>query len=140
MRVGLRLRYALMIALSAVAVASTVQFVSYREAIRLARDVEQSSSEAMSGALRREAEVATMQLASVLADGLVEPLAKLDFEELFNISRSVRLLPDVTAILIYDREGKVIHDGTKEIESYGNIASDKLRKVVLEDGQVLSKF
>ena len=40
MRIGLRHRYALIIALSAVAVASTVQVANYRESLRLAAERE----------------------------------------------------------------------------------------------------
>ncbi|MGI9449113.1 MAG: sensor histidine kinase, partial [Geminicoccaceae bacterium] len=132
--------YVLIIALSAVAVASIVQVVSYRESIRLAEDVERSSSEAMSRALRREADLAARQLAAVLTDSLVEPLEEEDFERLFNIARSAHSLPDVTEILIYDRAGTVIHDGTKEIEAYGAEAPDDLREAVLGRGETLSKF
>ncbi|MGI9449547.1 MAG: ATP-binding protein [Geminicoccaceae bacterium] len=139
MRVGLRQRYALIIALSAVAVASVVQIVSYRETIRLAEEVEQSSSEAMSRALRREAELATKQLAAVLTDSLVEPLEQENFENLLNIAGPARSLPDVTEILVYDRDGTVIHDGTKEILAYGERAPEGLIKSVLEQGQILSK-
>ena len=139
MRVGLRQRYAMIIALSAVAVASVVQIVSYRETIRLAEEVEQSSSEAMSRALRREAELAAKQLTAVLTDSLVEPLDQENFESLFNIAGSARLLPGVTEILIYDRDGAVIHDGTKEIHAYGEHAPEGLRKSVLEQGRILSK-
>ncbi|MGI9493809.1 MAG: sensor histidine kinase [Geminicoccaceae bacterium] len=139
MRVGLRQRYALIIALSAVAVAAIVQVVSYRESIRLAEEVEQSSDEAMSRALRREADLATKQLAAVLADSLIEPLAEENFESLFNITHPARSLPDVTEILVYDRDGTVIHDGTKEIHAYGERAPEGLRNTVLEQGRTLSK-
>lgn len=140
MRVGLRHRYALIIALSAVAVASTVQVVSYREAIRLAGDVERSSSEAMSRALHREANLAAKQLAAVLTNSLIEPLEEENFERLFNITRSARSLPDVIEILVYDHSGTVIHDGTKAIESYGIEAPTDLREAVLGRGETLSKF
>ncbi|MGH1479531.1 MAG: sensor histidine kinase [Geminicoccales bacterium] len=140
MRIGLRHRYALIIALSAVAVASTVQVVSYREAIRLAEDVERSSSLAMSRALRREADLAAKQLAAVLTDSLVEPLEDEDFERLFNIVGSARSLSDVTEILVYDQSGTVIHDGTKEINTYGRQAPEGLREAVLGRGESLSKF
>ncbi|MDH3659159.1 MAG: HAMP domain-containing histidine kinase [Alphaproteobacteria bacterium] len=140
MRVGLRQRYALIIALAAVVVASLVQVISYWETTRLAKEVERSSSDSMSRALRREAGLAARQLASVLAASLVEPLEKEDFERLFNITHSARSLPDVTEVLVYDRDGKVIHDGTKEIDSYGASAPDGLRTLVLSRGQTLSKF
>lgn len=140
MRVGLRQRYALIIALSAVAVASTVQVASYRESLQLAEEVERSSSEVMSRALRREADLAAKQLAAVLTDSLVEPLEEENFERLFNITRSARSLSDVTEILVYDQNGTVIHDGTKEIEAYGREASDELRETVLGRGETLSKF
>ena len=140
MRIGLRQRYALIIALSAVAVASAVQVVSYWESKRLAEEVERSSSQSMSQALKREADLAARQLASVLKDSLVEPLAEEDFERIFNITHSARSLPDVKQVLVYDHDGRVIHDGTKEIASYGARAPDGLRTLVLEQGQTLTKF
>ncbi|MGI9509655.1 MAG: ATP-binding protein [Geminicoccaceae bacterium] len=140
MRVGLRQRYALIIALSAAAVASAVQSVGYWESTRLAEEVEQSSSKSMTRALEREADMTARQLAAVLTDSLVEPLEKEDLERIFNITRSARSLPDVTSILVYDRDGKVIHDGTKEILSYGTEAPEGLRTQVLEQGQTLTKF
>lgn len=140
MRVGLRHRYASAIALAAVAVASAVHLFSYRESIRLAEEVEQSSSESMTRALRRETDFAARQLAAVLTVGLIEPLVQEDFERLFNITHSVRSLPDVTNVLVYDRDGKVIHDGTKQIQSYGALAPDDLRKRVLGQGETLTKF
>lgn len=140
MRIGIRQRYALTIALAAVAVASVVHLFSYGEAIRLADEVEQSSSKSMTRALRRQAEFTARQLANVLTDSLIEPLEQENFERLFNITHSARSLPEVTDVLVYDREGKVIHDGTKEIGSYGDPAPDRLRQRVLNQGETLTKF
>ncbi|MGI9436355.1 MAG: ATP-binding protein [Geminicoccaceae bacterium] len=135
MRLGLRHQYALTIAISAVAVASLVQLFSYWESIRLANEFRRSSAETMSIALRRVAETDARHLAVVLSDSLVDPLVHEDFEEIYNILHAASSLPQMIEIFVYDAEAKVVHDATKEIDTYGTAAPEAIRDLILAGGQ-----
>ncbi len=140
MRLSLRYRYALTIGVAAVGLASLIQFFSYIESARLADEVQRSTTETMSRALRHQAETDARHLAAVLADGLIEPLIHEDFEDIYNILQAARSLPQVAEIQVYDSRAKLVHDATKDIRSYGTEAPEAVREEVLGQGRWLATF
>lgn len=58
------------------------------------------------------------------ADALVNPLYNFDLEMMGRIVRDVLAQPDVQHVTVYDGEGAVVHDGSDNIASYGQLMSD----------------
>ncbi len=137
MRLGLRARYSLVLvgtALSIIAaVATTLLTLSWKAADELQR----SSSQAMSAALLTQLEKRGRGLVSVLTNSLAEPVVIDDFESILNITNAAAELSDVAFVMVYDRDGTVLHDGTAEIRAYGRPAPENVADATLRGGEWL---
>ncbi|MEZ5463715.1 MAG: EAL domain-containing protein [Lysobacteraceae bacterium] len=65
-------------------------------------------------------------LASLLADALVNPLYYFDIVRIGETVRSALQQPDVMYVLVYDENGRVVHDGSHDIPQFGQTMSDAL--------------
>ena len=54
-------------------------------------------------------------VSSQLADSLVNPLYYFDLDAIGAAIRNVLRQPDVSYVLVYDAEGRIIHDGSADI-------------------------
>jgi PAS domain S-box-containing protein len=137
MRLGLRARYSLVLVGTALliiaAVATTLLAISWRAADELQR----SSSQAMSSALLTQLEKRGRGLVSVLTNSLAEPVAIEDFDGIVNIAGAAAELSDVAFVMVYDRDGMVLHDGTAEIQAYGRPAPENVVEATLRGGEWL---
>lgn len=73
-------------------------------------------------ALRRRGESTATQL----ADSLTNPLYYFDLDAIGTISRAAMRQPDVSYVLVYDTQGRIIHDGSGDIPTYGQPMRDPL--------------
>jgi signal transduction histidine kinase/HAMP domain-containing protein len=71
----------------------------------------------------REKESASVR---VLASTLVNPLYQLDMLKIGEIVSAVRRQPDVLYVYVFDKDRRIIIDGTKTLESYGRLLDDSL--------------
>jgi len=67
-----------------------------------------------------------VQLASFLADALTNPVYYTDLLTAREVVRSALGQPDVVYVLVYDEQGRVIHDGSRDISRFGQIMDDPL--------------
>lgn len=65
-------------------------------------------------------------IATYLADSLANPLYFFDLQRIGEISRSALRQPDVSYVLVFDAQGRVVHDGSGEIPSFGEPMTDAL--------------
>ena len=72
--------------------------------------------------LRQRGEGAAAQL----SDQLANPLYYYDLEAIGAIIRGARKLPDVSYVKVFDPRGRVVHDGSPDIDSYGQDMDDAL--------------
>lgn len=78
----------------------------------------------------------TMVLIS--AENLTNPLYHYDMETIYEIIRAVTDQNDVIYVYVYDRTGRIIHDGTKQVELYGTVLHDDVsRKAVASEGLLI---
>lgn len=78
------------------------------------------------------------QLASFLAAALTNPVYYFDLLTVREVARSALEQPDVAYVLVYDAEGRVIHDGSLEIPRFGQVMDDPLaHKVIKARGPML---
>src|SRR5690606_2744733 len=73
-------------------------------------------------------EAATIQL----ADSLVNPLYYFDLDAIGSLVRNVLRMPDVSYVIVYDNEGRIIHDGSPDISTYGQTMYDPFAYEVLQ--------
>ncbi|MGO3126691.1 MAG: putative bifunctional diguanylate cyclase/phosphodiesterase [Luteimonas sp.] len=71
-----------------------------------------------------------------LADALVNPLYYFDLEAIGAAVGNVLRQPDVSYVIVYDTEGEIVHDGSRDIERYGQRMDDPFAlEVVAATGQ-----
>ncbi len=78
--------------------------------------------------LRRRGEAGVGQL----ADALANPLYYFDLDAIGSIARAAQRLPDVSYVLVYDANGRIIHDGSGDIPTYGQPMEDALAYEVVQ--------
>lgn len=110
---------AILLLLSLLALAALMhrQWSMQREVIALSRD---SIQTLVLERLRAQARAIGVHT----ADTLVNPLYNFDLEMIGRIVTDVLGQPDVHYVTVFDAEGAVIHDGSDDIASYGQIMSD----------------
>ncbi|WP_101925828.1 MULTISPECIES: putative bifunctional diguanylate cyclase/phosphodiesterase [Luteimonas] len=59
-----------------------------------------------------------------VAEALVNPVYYFDLEAIGTTIRNVLRQPDVSYVLVYDADGRILHDGTREIAVYGQPMDD----------------
>ena len=61
-----------------------------------------------------------------LADSLANPLYYFDLDKVGELARDALRAPNVAYVLVYDRQGRILHDGSGEIAAYGQPMRDPL--------------
>ena len=90
---------------------------SHREIAALSRG---SLQELALGALRGRGEA----MASLLADALTNPVYYFDLLAVGEIARSALAQRDVAYVLVFDAEGRILHDGSPDIPGFGQPMQD----------------
>ncbi|MEO5378273.1 MAG: response regulator [Magnetococcus sp. DMHC-6] len=79
-------------------------------------------------------------VSELLVTNLVTPLHQLDTEAIERFLNYTRQLPDISAVILFDAEGKVLHDGNKKIQRYGEQLVDvKFLKILQQQNKLLLK-
>ena len=125
LRFGLQARFLIAMAIMLVVVAALLATLLHRQKVMQA-EVAELGRDAMHGmvedSLRRHGEATVDQL----ADALANPLYYFDLDAVGAIVRSAQKEPDVSYVLVYDTQGRIIHDGTPDIAVYGQPMTDPL--------------
>lgn len=125
LRFGLQVRFVLLLGATFVVVACLLLMLLRKERQQQG-ELEAQSLDAMHDmamqALRLRGEGATSQL----ADQLTNPLYYFDLEAMGGVIRSARKQPDVDYVLVYDPRGRIVHDGSADIDAYGQDMRDPL--------------
>ena len=66
-----------------------------------------------------------------LAEALVNPLYFFDLEEIGSLARNTLRISGVDYVLVYDTEGRILHDGSGDIASFGMRMDDALADAVI---------
>lgn len=137
MRLGLRERYAIMLAVAALAasllVTAVLVYVAERNRVSLLQEDERISSEHLMSQLDDHGR----GLLIMLRSALVGPIYRENFSELYTLLSATRDLPDVSDVKVYDGIGIVLHDGTSNLQSFGAAAPADIHDAVLTRGQWL---
>ncbi|MDO5610074.1 MAG: EAL domain-containing protein [Pseudomonadota bacterium] len=105
------------VGLSAVLLRS--QALTSKRAEAFSRDTVQSILETR---IRQRAESRVVEL----ADALVNPVYYFDLDAIGSIASAVSHSPDISYVLVFDTEGRILHDGNGDIPTYGQRMEDDL--------------
>lgn len=124
-RIGLQAQLLALMGL-ALAIFVTLMLLLWQRQAMMQSEVTAISRKAMHDlvidALRRRGETTATQL----ADSLTNPLYYFDLDAIGAISRAAMRQPDVSYVLVYDTQGRIIHDGSGDIPTYGQPMQDPL--------------
>ncbi|MEL1263835.1 putative bifunctional diguanylate cyclase/phosphodiesterase [Pseudoxanthomonas putridarboris] len=125
LRFGLQARFIVAMAIMLAVVIALLATLLHRQKVMQA-EVAELGRDAMHGmvedSLRRHGEATVDQL----ADALANPLYYFDLDAMGGIVRSAQKEPDVSYVLVYDPQGRIIHDGSADIAVYGQAMTDPL--------------
>lgn len=124
-RIGLQAQLLVLMGL-ALAIFATLMLLLWQRQAMMQSEVTAVSRKAMHDlvidALRGRGETTATQL----ADSLTNPLYYFDLDAIGVISRAAMRQPDVSYVLVYDTQGRIIHDGSGDIPTYGQPMQDPL--------------
>jgi len=124
-RIGLQGQLLALLGL-ALAIFATLMLLLWSRQATMQSEVDRLSRKAMHDlvieALRKRGETSATQL----ADSLANPLYYFDLDAIGSLSRAAMRQPDVQYVLVYDPQGRIIHDGTGDIPTYGQPMQDPL--------------
>ncbi|MDJ0780823.1 MAG: ATP-binding protein [Desulfosarcinaceae bacterium] len=98
-----------------------------------------TSSEKMSGTLLDQMQRRGETIARLLADNLVNPLYTYNINEMYELLSTVRHQQDVSFAYVYDADGSIIQDGTKDVPQYGQLLPDAEDRIALGRGAPLRR-
>lgn len=81
-----------------------------------------------------------VQLANFLADALTNPVYYTDLLTVREVARSALEQPDVDYVLVYDGQGRVIHDGSRDIPRFGQVMDDPFALAAISASEPLVQW
>jgi diguanylate cyclase (GGDEF)-like protein len=122
-RFGLQVRYLILmfIALGLTLLAFVLAWNQQRDGFRAVAAI---SSDAMHDSSIQGVRKRGEAMARLLADAMTNPMYYFDLAAIGETARSALQQSDVSYVLVYDREGRVIHDGSGDIPTYGQPMQD----------------
>jgi diguanylate cyclase (GGDEF)-like protein len=122
-RFGLNARFAL-VAVFGLLLVALVTALAWTNLSRSARDLSELNSVAMRELARQALRLRGEETALLLADALTNPIYYFDLLTIREITRSTLRQVDVDYVLVFDADGRVIHDGSGDIPTFGQPMED----------------
>ncbi|GAB2504954.1 EAL domain-containing protein [Pseudoxanthomonas sangjuensis] len=124
-RFGLQARFLLAMLIATAVVCALLAVLLMRQA-GMQREVGVLGRDAVhqmaTDGLTRRGEVMAQQF----ADAVTNPLYYSDLGAIGALARGIDRQPDVSYVLVYDAEGRIVHDGSDDISAYGRPMTDPL--------------
>ena len=125
MRLGLSTRFWLIV-LVATLLCLVLGLFGWRQQVNGVRHLTHISGEAIHEASVRSEQRRALAMAQLIADALVNPLYYFDLSLIGETARSALAQPEVAYVLIYDGDGRILHDGSADISRFGQRMGDAL--------------
>ena len=135
MRGGLHLRFLIGMLATLLLVLGVMGGVWWQQRAA-AREQAQISREAMHQMAFTSMERRGEGLANLLADSLVNPLYYFDMVRIGEVVRSALQQPDVMYVLVFDDQGRVVHDGSHDVPHFGQAMDDPLAGAAVESSEL----
>ncbi|QNN71466.1 EAL domain-containing protein [Thermomonas carbonis] len=94
-------------------------------------EVSEVTRQAMHGLLSELVRIDGEAEVRQLADGLANPLYYFDLDAVGALARAALREADVDYVLVYDAQGRILHDGSGDIAAFGQPMNDPLAKQVI---------
>lgn len=117
-RLGLQARFMLAM-LATLLVVVALAWALWQRQSQTFRELTQLSAESVHELTFDELARRGSAMTTQLADRLINPIYYLDLDRIGELAAAARTQPDVAYVLVYDPQGRIIHDGTRNIVSYG---------------------
>ena len=131
-RPGLSLQsrfYAAILVLLAIVVLVMVLLWQRQQASQ--HEVSEVTRNAMHGLLSEQVRIDGEAEVRQLADALANPLYYFDLDAVGALARAALREADVDYVLVYDAQGRILHDGSGDIAAFGQPMNDPLAKQVI---------
>lgn len=125
LRFGLYQKFLVLLLVALVIVLSVVGLILQRQA-SMQREIVALNRDAMHALVFRRLRSHGEAMVAQLADTLVNPLYYFDLDAIGVDVRAALRQPDVSYVIVYDKDGAVIHDGSDDIATYGQAMRDPL--------------
>ena len=86
--------------------------------------------------IRKKEEVAI----SVMASALTNPLYQLDMLKIGELVTAFEKRPDILYVYVYDKDRRIIHDGTSDLLLYGKVRDDPLTLRSMREQKLLTQL
>lgn len=103
-------------------------------------EVEAQSLEAMHDMAMETLQLRGQGITAQLADRLANPMYYFDLETIGQIIQGTRRQPDVSYVLVFDAQGRIVHDGSADITGYGQGMPDPLAPAAVATNEVRSQW
>lgn len=100
--------------------------VTWRRQIAGIERLAQLSGEAIHEASVSSEQRRALSMAQLIADAVVNPLYYFDLVSIGEVTKSALAQPEVAYVLIYDNDGRILHDGSPGIARFGQRMGDAL--------------
>ncbi|AKS40608.1 putative bifunctional diguanylate cyclase/phosphodiesterase [Wenzhouxiangella marina] len=117
-------------------VLTTLWVMGSRSQLELVRNATDTMHEQAVIDLERRGQLA----ASFIADGLPNLIYYYDLQGLHGLATSALEQDDIEYVLIYDRDGRILHDGTDTVERFGEVMNDTLAAAVIGSDERLAQW
>jgi PAS domain S-box-containing protein len=137
MKFNLQTKYTLTILSVIVVIVTTMMgMVSLQFKTTLSK-IQSATIASMEKELLQQIEKRAMFLAQFLSEDLVDPVYQFKMEAIQETINTIKQDKDVTYVYVYDQEGRIIHDGTKDLQLLDEILEDEVSKKAVAARQLL---
>lgn len=124
MRFGLTAKFALTLVALVIATALSISALWYNQSRTASTDLANIGLNALEQQSMEQAMGEAQMLIAMLADALVNEVYYYDMQHIAELVTAVDSLPNVSYVLVFDSEGKILHDGQERIPSFGQPMTD----------------
>ncbi|HVF36037.1 MAG TPA: hypothetical protein VND91_12005, partial [Candidatus Saccharimonadia bacterium] len=123
-RLGLAGKYFVALAVGLVLFLAFV-YAGYRAQSEAYRELAEVSSQSMQAQGHEALVRRGAAITALLADALANPVYFVDLQAIGVIARSALQQPDIRYVVVFDAQGKILHDGSTDIAAFGLPMTDR---------------
>lgn len=118
MRLGLRTKFWLILLLAAL-LCGGIGYAGLRQQIAGLEEISEIGGNAIRDASLLSEQKRAQALAQMLGDAIVNPLYYFDLVQIGEAAQSALRQPEIAYVLVYDNEGRILHDASPDIARFG---------------------
>jgi diguanylate cyclase (GGDEF)-like protein len=124
MRFKLQSRYAALIFAALVLALATLVLLMYRQGNSLAGEMTELGASSLENAAKNQQRQRAALLSEFLAPTLLTPVYYGNFDQVRDLLNNALRQPDVVYAVVFDAQGKLLHDGSLLVDRFGGAMSD----------------